>query len=232
MRVHCPFWVVDPLFNSALAVAGEDLALIADALGEDPAPFRAQAQRTTAGLNARLWDGRLRRYLAYDARRKRPLPAPVAACFVPVLTAPVLARAGVGERQLAAHSGPGAPWTDSGGPAPARGHLGPGRRPRLLGVLRPRDRRGAWVRAILLDSRAGARSAGAASRGVTRLAQSGIISRGCVCGLRVSAGRRVFGALAPGARRGEVRCCGTSFTRRPRAPRRGQKPCRHGPFGA
>jgi hypothetical protein len=87
MREHCPFWVVDPLFNSALAVAGEDLARIADALGEDPAPFRAQTQRTTAGLNARLWDGRLRRYLAYDVRRKRPLPAPVAACFVPVLTA-------------------------------------------------------------------------------------------------------------------------------------------------
>jgi hypothetical protein len=33
MREHCPFWVVDPLFNSALAAAGEDLARIADALG-------------------------------------------------------------------------------------------------------------------------------------------------------------------------------------------------------
>jgi hypothetical protein len=86
MREHCPFWVVDPLFNSALAAAGEDLARIAHALDEDPAPFRARAQRTAAALNARLWDGQLRRYLAYDLRRERHLPAPVAACFAPVLT--------------------------------------------------------------------------------------------------------------------------------------------------
>lgn len=86
MRDQCPFWVIDPLFNSALAVAGEDLARIADALGENPAPFRQQAQRTTAALNARLWDARLRRYLAYDVRHKRHLPAPVAACFAPLST--------------------------------------------------------------------------------------------------------------------------------------------------
>jgi hypothetical protein len=101
MREHCPFWVVDPLFNSALAAAGEDLARIADALGEDPAPFRAQAQRTTAGLNARLRHRRFGRYVAYDVRRKRRLWAPVAAGFVPLLTAaPDAAQVGAVLRRL------------------------------------------------------------------------------------------------------------------------------------
>jgi glycogen debranching enzyme len=87
MRRDCPFWVVDPLFNSALACGGEDLARIAEALGEDPAPFQQQAASTTAALNDRLWDDELGLYIAYDRLRERPLPAPVAACFMPLLTA-------------------------------------------------------------------------------------------------------------------------------------------------
>jgi hypothetical protein len=87
MRAHCRFWVYDPLFNSALACAGEDLARIAELVGADPAPFAEQAARTTAALGERLWSDELGRYLAYDRRRERHLPAPVAACFMPLLTA-------------------------------------------------------------------------------------------------------------------------------------------------
>ena len=71
MRADCPFWVVGPLFNSLLALAGEDLAEIAERLGENPAPFRAQSERTTAALNERLWVPRARLLL-----RLRPPPAP------------------------------------------------------------------------------------------------------------------------------------------------------------
>jgi glycogen debranching enzyme len=87
MRAECPFWVVAPLFNSALALGGEDLAVIAERLGEDPAPFAAQAARTTAALNERLWMPELGLYVAYDRRRRRHLPAPVAGCFSPLITA-------------------------------------------------------------------------------------------------------------------------------------------------
>jgi hypothetical protein len=87
MREHCPFWVVAPLFNSVLARAGEDLAAIAGVLGEEPAPFAAQAARTTAALNDRLWMADLGFYTAYDRRRQRHLRAPVSACFAPLLTA-------------------------------------------------------------------------------------------------------------------------------------------------
>ena len=87
MRADCPFWVVGPLFNSLLALAGEDPARIAERLGEDPAPFRAQSARTTAALNERLWVPELGYYCAYDRRQRRHLRAPVSACFAPLLTA-------------------------------------------------------------------------------------------------------------------------------------------------
>jgi glycogen debranching enzyme len=86
MRRHCPFWVIGPLFNCALACAGEDLARIAEAVGEDPVPFAEQAARTTAALNDRLWDRRLHRYVAYDVCRERQLPAPVVASYAPLMT--------------------------------------------------------------------------------------------------------------------------------------------------
>lgn len=87
MRASCPFWVVDPLFNSALAVAGEEMAGIAARLGADPEPFRAAAARTTRALNERLWDPELGLYVGYDRLRRLPLRAPIAACFAPLLTA-------------------------------------------------------------------------------------------------------------------------------------------------
>jgi hypothetical protein len=87
MRKGCPFWVAGPLFNSALARAGEDLAAIAEALGEDAAPLRAQAARTTEALNRRLWERRLGHYVAYDRRQRRYLRSAVSASFAPLLTA-------------------------------------------------------------------------------------------------------------------------------------------------
>jgi Trehalase len=87
MRKGCPFWVAGPLFNSALARAGEDLAAIAEALGEDAAPLRAQAARTTEALNRQLWERRLGHYVAYDRRQRRYLRPAVSASFAPLLTA-------------------------------------------------------------------------------------------------------------------------------------------------
>ena len=87
MRETCPFWVVDPLFNSALACGGEELATIAEAVGADPDPFRSAAAHTTRALNDRLWDPELGLYVSYDRRRRMPLRAPIVACFAPLLTA-------------------------------------------------------------------------------------------------------------------------------------------------
>ena len=86
LREHCPFQVADPLFNALLAQAGEDLARIAEAAGEDGAPFREQAARTRAALNARLWSAEHGRYVAFDLHGRRELHAPVASCFCPLFS--------------------------------------------------------------------------------------------------------------------------------------------------
>jgi glycogen debranching enzyme len=83
IREDFPFAVADPLFNALLVRAGEDLAEIAAALGEDPEPARAQAARTAAAVEARLWEEESGLYGALDLRTGRRTPARAAAGLVP-----------------------------------------------------------------------------------------------------------------------------------------------------
>jgi len=53
----CPFLMQDVLFNSLLARGNQDLALIAEELGEDPVQYMKWAAWTNAAINAKLWNG-------------------------------------------------------------------------------------------------------------------------------------------------------------------------------
>lgn len=84
IRRRCPFQVEDVLFNSLLARAGEDLAVLAESLGWEGERFRRQAAGTRAGVNGRLWSDRLGHYMSYDRREGRRLPPAVAGSFAPL----------------------------------------------------------------------------------------------------------------------------------------------------
>jgi glycogen debranching enzyme len=84
IRAVCPFIVEDPAFNALLAASGEDLARIAEALGQSGERFREQAARTAAAVNTRLWSDALHAYVPFDRVARRQVPAPVAGGFVPL----------------------------------------------------------------------------------------------------------------------------------------------------
>jgi glycogen debranching enzyme len=84
IRDDFPFAVADPLFNAVAVRAGEDLARIAAALGEDPEPARAHAARTAAAIEARLWDEEAGLYAALDLRAGRRTPPRAAAGLIPL----------------------------------------------------------------------------------------------------------------------------------------------------
>ncbi|HXK43662.1 MAG: hypothetical protein KBH71_07675 [Anaerolineae bacterium] len=50
----CPFVVQDVLFDTLFCRAEQDLAELAQLLGEDPTPFKARATRTAAAINRKL----------------------------------------------------------------------------------------------------------------------------------------------------------------------------------
>jgi hypothetical protein len=66
IREACPFVIQPVLFNSVLVQANRDLAEIARVVGADPAPFEAWAERTAAGLDAKLWDEEEGVYVDHD----------------------------------------------------------------------------------------------------------------------------------------------------------------------
>lgn len=84
LRAHCPFLVLDVLFNTLLCQAEQDLAEIASVLGEDPGPFRQRAQRVAEAINRRLWDASRALYFDYDLVLERPILVRAAACFTPL----------------------------------------------------------------------------------------------------------------------------------------------------
>jgi hypothetical protein len=124
IRASCPFVVEDPCFNGLLVAAGNDLARIAEELGEDGARFRAQAAATTERMNTRLWSDALHAYVPYDRVARRQVPAPVAAGFVPLFAGvPSAGRAQLMCRQLdSAHFWP---LGGSGLPIPTCDRLSP-----------------------------------------------------------------------------------------------------------
>lgn len=66
IRRDAPFLVQEVLFNTLLCAAERDLAALAAALGEDPAPHETRADATATAMNARLWDEESGLYLARD----------------------------------------------------------------------------------------------------------------------------------------------------------------------
>ena len=101
IRAECPFMVEDPSFNALLAAAGDDLARIAEAVGEDGERHRERARRTAAAVNTRLWSPSLHSYVPFDRVARRQVPAPVAGGFVPLFAGiPNAGRAQLMLRQL------------------------------------------------------------------------------------------------------------------------------------
>ena len=84
IREQCPFVVYDVLFNSLLVQSNRDLAKIARVLGRDPEPFEAWADRTAAGIDAKLWDEAEGSYGDYDVRAGERVRAETAAAFSPL----------------------------------------------------------------------------------------------------------------------------------------------------
>ncbi len=84
MQADCPFLVQDVAFNTLLVQANRDLAEIARALGEDPAPFEAWAAATTEAMNEKLWDEGHGIYLDYDLRAGEQIDVHVAGGFTPL----------------------------------------------------------------------------------------------------------------------------------------------------
>jgi Trehalase len=84
IRQESPFALYDVLFNSLLVQANRDLAAIARVLEIDSEPFEAWAERTAAGLDARLWDDAEGSYGDYDVRRGERVPAQTSAAYAPL----------------------------------------------------------------------------------------------------------------------------------------------------
>jgi hypothetical protein len=84
IRESCPFVVRDVLFNSILVQSNRDLAEIARTVGDDPQPFEARAEQTSAGLEEALWDETEGLYLDYDVRTERRIPSRTGAGFGPL----------------------------------------------------------------------------------------------------------------------------------------------------
>jgi glycogen debranching enzyme len=104
IRARSPFVVEDPCFNAILVRAGDDLARVAEAVGEDGARFREQARRTADAMNVRLWSDVLHAYVPFDRVARRQVPAAVAGGFVPLFAGvPSAGRAQLMCRQLDSH---------------------------------------------------------------------------------------------------------------------------------
>ncbi|MBA2534123.1 MAG: glycoside hydrolase [Rubrobacter sp.] len=84
IRKDCPFLVQDVLFNSLLCRSGHDMAQIAHVLGEDPAPFEEQAQKTARAIEDKLWSEEHGVYFDYDLVAERPIHVYFAPNFLPL----------------------------------------------------------------------------------------------------------------------------------------------------
>jgi hypothetical protein len=84
IRDATPFAIQPVLFNSLLVQSNRDLAHIARALGADPDPFEASADRTAAAVDEKLWDDERAAYLDYDVRAREPIRTLSATAFAPL----------------------------------------------------------------------------------------------------------------------------------------------------
>jgi hypothetical protein len=81
---ECPFLVQDPLFNSVLNKANEDLEEIASIVGEDAAQPREWREQTDRALGDKLWHSSHGAYDVFDMRAKEHVGTLTAAGFLPL----------------------------------------------------------------------------------------------------------------------------------------------------
>jgi glycogen debranching enzyme len=94
IREATPFAMQPVLFNAILVQANRDAAEIARAVGADPEPFLAWANRTADGLDSRLWDEERAIYVDRDVRMDELVATATGAGFAPLYArVPTAARA-------------------------------------------------------------------------------------------------------------------------------------------
>jgi glycogen debranching enzyme len=80
----CPFMMQDVLFNTLYCKANRDMAKIAEEIGEDPEPFRKQADKTASAVDSKLWDEEHDMYIDYDLRSDKQIHAHILSGFIPL----------------------------------------------------------------------------------------------------------------------------------------------------
>ncbi|WP_340102862.1 amylo-alpha-1,6-glucosidase [Rhodohalobacter sp. 8-1] len=80
----CPFLVQDVLFNTLLCKANQDLAEIAEIIGENPEPFKTRADQIADKMNDKLWLDREQMYVDYDLKASKQIQARVLSGFLPI----------------------------------------------------------------------------------------------------------------------------------------------------
>lgn len=81
---NSPFLVQDPLFNSLLCKADEDLIEIAEIVGEDSGEIREWHAQTKRAVEAKLWNEKRGLYCAFDLNQKRQLAVDSISGFAPL----------------------------------------------------------------------------------------------------------------------------------------------------
>jgi len=80
----CPFLLQDPLVNSILVRANQDLAQIAEVLGEDQTQIKGWEKKTKKAINKKLWHKGHGFYDAYDLRAEEMIEVDTASGFIPL----------------------------------------------------------------------------------------------------------------------------------------------------
>jgi neutral trehalase len=114
---HAQLQVEDVLFNSLLCQAHQDLAAIAEIVGEEPDELLGWRERTATAINSKLWDETHGTYYSFDRVADHLLREDTIAGLHPLFAGvPTPARAGeVVQRHLL---DPTAYWPEGGHPIP------------------------------------------------------------------------------------------------------------------
>jgi hypothetical protein len=81
---ECPFLIQDPLFNSILCKANEDLIEIASLLNEDVMQIREWYEQTKYSINNKLWNDEEGYYTYYDLNAKKQIKPGSVSGFLPL----------------------------------------------------------------------------------------------------------------------------------------------------
>ncbi len=80
----CPFLVQDPMFNSLLYKATNDLVELASILNQDAGECEEWLQQSYRSFNSKLWNAETRAYDAFDLVRGRRIPVQAVTGFLPL----------------------------------------------------------------------------------------------------------------------------------------------------